>query len=521
MSKVSRAEKLLNSLTLAPSCELSKEGAQFVKQRFDPYHDLPMKPSGYPDGYNGHTVSRCIKKTITVSATTGGGSVPTTTWNCHIFQTPIQKPLPFAYRQGARQNNFEYALGGNDTVSTGYGGLMIQRSDNDGPEWTYPQSVISTNVLGRLQLGDADLKNVMRVTSQGFEVIDQTAELYKQGTLTAYRQNLPTRSQAFFKMKQTDSGANQQRWCDCAASIVKTPPISTSDAMLIPDTKQWLCREGAYVVIDYNDIDLPMLEPQYKNIGLVDDSSDYPMNNSEDVVQWMGVPTVSGATTITIPTSTPQVWTYCTPPQTRIDPINQSGIFLTGLNPQATITINKIWYVECAPTGEDEELLSLCSQSPAYDSFAMMLVSKLRRDCPVAVKLYENYMGEWFFNGIRDVINTVTPWLSNAQVVASGVKGWIDSASTNDGYINPQSFVKGPVATKVMREKSDKSIPKPPGPAPAMRAYKPIPLKKKAFNKAKPQAGGPRRRRTNDKKTRNEIMKHAATNKHNLSTRQR
>jgi len=126
----------------------------------------------------------------------------------------------------------------------------------------------------------------------------------------------------------------------------------------------------------------------------------------------------------------------------------------------------------------------------------MMLISKLRREAPIAVKLYENYMGEWFFNGIRDVIDTVTPWLSNAQVVGQTVKGWINSASTNDGYINPQSFVKGPVAPKVMKEKADKTKPKPkkvtqkipnaPGPAPAMRAYRPKPITTVMYTSQRP-----------------------------------
>ena len=167
----------------------------------------------------------------------------------------------------------------------------------------------------------------------------------------------------------------------------------------------------------------------------------------------------------------------------RFTPKNQSGVFLTGLNPQASITINKIWYVECAPTGEDEELLSLCSQSPEDDPVALKIIAALRRDSPVAVKLYENYMGEWFFSGIKDLINKTMPWLSNAQVVGNQVVKWIDTASTNDGYINPQSFVKGPVAPKVAKEKKAKatkalilkgkagSIPKAPGPAPIKVAF--------------------------------------------------
>jgi len=94
-----------------------------------------------------------------------------------------------------------------------------------------------------------------------------------------------------------------------------------------------------------------------------------------------------------------------------------------------------------------------------------MIISKLRRDSPIAVKRRENYTGEWFFNGIRDVINKVSPWLSNISYVGNQVGKWIDRAGTNDGLINPQSFVKGSVSKKIASEKKPR-IPKAPGRAP-------------------------------------------------------
>lgn len=485
MSQVKRAEDLLNKLTINPSCELTKDGANFVVQRFDPYHDLPKKPVGYIDSYNGHTVARCIKKTITINATSGEGAAPATTWNCHIWDTPILRPTQMTLRTGGNGNVFEYSKEAND--SPDYGGLMIQRSNNDGPTWTYPQAGTSTNILGRLNLSDNDLKNVMRVTATGFEVIDETAELYKQGTLTAYRQNQQQTKPVYMKMiaeSGTGVDSNNIFTVEGSAQILKFPPTSTANAMLIPDTKQWLVKEGAYVVADYHDNELPMTQPEYIMPAMVDDSGEQTIVLDNSIVRMPTPEDESQASNIGIPTDTPTLWHNIPCGKNRILPTNQSGVFLTGLNPQASITVNKIWYVECAPTGEDEELLSLCGQSPAYDAFALMLVSKLRRDCPIAVKLRENFLGEWFVNGIRSVVQTVAPWLSNANVVVKQVGQWLDSASTNNGYINPQSFVKGDVAKKVSQEKNPKPqmvvVNRQPPPAPRKKppkraAYKPVP----------------------------------------------
>ncbi len=476
MSRVTRGEKLLNNLAASQFCELSKDGSNYVKERFDPYHDLPMKPVGYPDGYAGSTVTRCIKKSVTISATASGLDPPTSTWGCHIFDTPIERPVLLkAGITGTVNNIFLQNSVAADTEA--YGGLMAVRSDNN--NWTYPPNTLDT--VGQLNLSDNDLKNVMRVVSSGWEVIDETAELYKQGTLTCYRQNQQQNTpQTFTKiLSGTGVSASSQAVQITSGQVIKFPPSTVANAMLIPNSKQWLVKEGAYVVTDYNSDEIPMVEPTFIEPVMIVDSQEIKMENAAIGATYY-MPGITG-------TPLPQVWTTsATPPNlsenwyptlpNRITPKNQSGVFLTGLNPQAAITINKIWYVECAPAGEDEELLSLCSQSPEDDPVARKIIAALRRAAPVAVKLYENYMGEWFFEGIKGLVNKIMPWLSNAQTIGNQVVKWVDTASTNNGYVTPQSFVKGPVAPVVAREKvKDQPIivkkgpPRAPGPAPVVR----------------------------------------------------
>ena len=483
MNKVSKGERLLATLAKTPLCELTEAGANYIRQRFDPYHDRPVKAVGLPDNYNGHTVSRIIKKSLPFTAISAEGSVPAAPWNCSIFQTPICDPQVCRPVTTAVSNRFEW-----DTASTAtgaYGGLMIVRHDTD--DVLLPPVAGSTNLLGILSLTSEDLSNVMRVTAMGFEFIDSTSVLNRQGVLTAYRQNEQQQAQSLMEGVGRPVVSNIGYEVKASAKIIKKPPKNVNDAMNIPDTKQWKVEEGAYCSIDFNQDDIPMTNPVPVMFMLQAYNADMAPGTSGNGITHFSFEADNPIET-PMPTSSPTFTRreYVTPAQKYL-PINQSGIILSGLNPLFSGVVNCIWYVECAPSGEDVELLTLASQSPAYDPFAMKLIGILRFLEPICVKLRENYTGEWFFNGIRDAIKKISPWLTNAQVVGNQVVKWIDNAGTNDGMINPQSFVKGNVATKIASEKKQKkalkgnAVPKAPGPAPNKRAFRPQAVRTKAF----------------------------------------
>lgn len=496
-TNVTKGERLLKALADAPNVSMTPDGAAFVQQRFDPYHDKPMKPVGYCDSFNGHTVSRCIKKSVTFTQTSGGSAAQATPWDCSIFMTPLAKPVPLTISIARTGNVFTFNAG--STPTKNYGGLMIVGQMTSGSAFEYPVPASATTQMGQLSLTDADMSGSMRVTSMGFEVIDGTAELYRQGILTAYRQNQPQKEPGFWEgWASTGDNANEKTQALFSGHVMKFPPTSTANALAIPDTKQWKVSEGAYCSVDYHNDAVPIESPSYVAPLMIYDV-DSATSAPDETPIYFPAPVVGHVgITYQLPNLLATLNLVRAAHGQRILPINQSGVILTGLNPLATITVNCIWYVECAPTSDDQELLSLCSQSPAYDPLAMMMISKLRRDSPICVKLRENYTGEWFFNGIKDIVKKVVPWFSNATVVGNQMVKWIDTAGTNDGYINPQSFVKGDVAVKVSREKNPKTskphigkgvIPKAPGRAPAMRAYNPktphLPSKKKIMTSNK------------------------------------
>jgi hypothetical protein len=504
MSRVTKGERLLEAMKRDQRCELTEDGANYIRQRFDPYHDNPVKPVGYPDQYNGHTISRIIKKSVNFTATSGGGDAPTTPWSFQIVATPILNPL---VNQPVASLSFDYFNWDQNAVQSPfkYGGLMIVKGTAgaiDAWQWGSNNTLAQEDLLGQLALTADDLENAMRVTAMGFEFIDSTAQLYRQGLLTAYRQNQP-QLETFHIHGDVGANpiANRILDVDFNAVYLKFPPQNTAAAMLMPDTKQWKVEEGAYVDIDFNSDKIPLAEPEFKVICLAEASQDVALlPTGSEYTQICGFDPQNGANFLnkyTIPTTTPQIVSAVKHQANKILPINQSGLICTGVSPQFAGTVNVIYYVECAPGPEDTELLTLAYQCPIYCPLAMEIISKLRHDSPIAVKLKENYLGEWFFNGIRDIAKSAMPWLSNAQTIGNQVIKWVDTASTNDGYINPQTLVKGDVAKKIAREKQGKvnagsKIPKAPGPAPKKVAFaKPKVVKLKNRQTGRRVAFGP------------------------------
>lgn len=479
--RVTKADRILNKLAASKVCSLTEAGSNYIRERYDPYHDNPFKPSGYPDQYNGVSVTRVVKKSITVSQTTGGAVATEAPWDLHVFATPLLNTDQsfLATQPGASGgiNSFQVP----DISAAGspaYGGIMIQGNTQAGTDFQYMQAATTTQtVLGRLAPSKNDLSNNMRVIAAGYEIIDGTAALYRQGILTCYRQNQPNSTDIFAKGgSQLPPSSNIYAEYPALFRRFKLPPLQSGAALLIPDSKQWKVEEGAYVSLDFHSDEIPMALPECifpaatPDINLIEQTDTQPFF-------FVAKPNYSIQRDIPGTSPQAQTATYGTWAQKWV-PWNNTGCFLNGLHPLASITINAIFYLECAPDGEDEELLTLASQSPADDPMARAIVSSLRAESPVAVKLKENYLGEWFVNGITDFVKTVTPWVDNARVVADQVVNWGDQLRKNDGVlINPQSFVRGNVSKKIAKENIQKGlVPKAPGPAPAKRAFNPKPI---------------------------------------------
>jgi len=116
---------------------------------------------------------------------------------------------------------------------------------------------------------------------------------------------------------------------------------------------------------------------------------------------------------------------YASQPSCRAIDFDVHGCVLSGLSSQTTLQITTRYYFERIPSASDPNLLVLCKPSPSYDPLALEIYSHAVSSLPVAVKVDENPMGEWF-EDVMNIVAAVIPMAGaalNAVVPGAGIVG--------------------------------------------------------------------------------------------------
>jgi len=208
-----------------------------------------------------------------------------------------------------------------------------------------------------------------RVVGMAFEVINTTADLYKQGLVTAYR--MPQQNQLGASVSANSTFLMPTRYC-------ALPPVTVEEALVLPASRQWPAGRGAYMVCTQTGLDNPIQSYDTNAIIYLPRSTQI-RNASLDVVGTQAVIDVSGEN---LP-----IRYYC--------PYNTSGVYLTGLSPQTTLQINFKLLIENAP-GPEDILATLAHPSTDYDPDALRLYAETINKLPVGCPFDENPDGEWF-----------------------------------------------------------------------------------------------------------------------------
>lgn len=377
-SKVTKSERRLEEFVT--SGELSLSGKAAVIAALDPFHDERISDlEGWPDMKVDPSVVRCVKKSLTISPMEADGPLV-------IYTLPLMNDVTMdvAYRD----NNFIKGIAG--TVATGftghYGGTYVQQ---------YKASDVGNLVNLRadsasLAPDDEYLKGECRIIGWGVEVHDVTPPLYKGGTLTVCEIPQPSLELSSWVMNANIDGIVNNLTTTFDASWMHGHPTSLGEAMLTPGARQWDAAQGCYTVVSLQGKDNNATYPQYVQplLGYKADSDRIGMNNTDDIglgrfqMITKGLPAVSYSN--------------------RFAPFNSKCIILTGLQPQASFTINATYFVETFP-GVRSDLVTLAQPSAAFDPVALRMISEGTRKLPVGVPVSENGLGDWFAEVVADI----------------------------------------------------------------------------------------------------------------------
>jgi len=398
---------------------LSPDGKEWLLAAIDPYHDYQLSLRGYPDTNVSGSVVQVVKQSLTLNAP---GDV-SGNWDANIFSLPI-----------CQDSQVVTAAIVADTP------IVLKNTNNAGTIsmlncLTAASGSTVMNCTGFIASGGAITNSWLapngytsgpyRVISSGFEVVNTTADIDKQGTVTVYRVPQGNQSPLTYLISDTSSGG-----CRGAGSLrnLSDVPPSVSSAMLLPGTRQWAAREGVYCPVTFSTPDLPVQD-----------------DATCGVIMTAGEPARSTGICVSqiVENTAGQVWYFS---QTDFSNQNTTGAFFTGLSNTTTLTVNHIIYIERFPNPQDSDLVVLAQPSPRYDLAALELYSECLADMPVGVMQKENGLGDWIKSAVSKVSGVLTPVLRAiphpaAQAGALISAGAGDLVSSMGQVAAPSTFV--------------------------------------------------------------------------------
>lgn len=333
---------------------------EYISMVTDPYHDRNLRVTGFPDG---NTMVSAVKRYARqYSITCPFLLQPGESWQFHIFTTPLHHVTDFLSCQlvGNVIPNLHSAL----TVAQ-VGPVNVYYTKVD------PAGVIMDTrfvPLGTYELAADNGDDSRRTVSLAFELHNTTAELYKAGSLTAYRLNALTARADYMK----SDGAAPPKYSPMTFTHLTTIPATLAEANQLPNSRTWEASKGIYSVT------LPSPNNTYssqyfQNIGL---SNGDPLVSRNYLIY-------ARDSSISFPAPS---WS----------PASCTGVMSSKFaNSEQTFTLDYRQVLEFAPTPMSKTL-PYATTSPECDLLFMKLYKRMINSIEPGVPVGFNSAGEWF-----------------------------------------------------------------------------------------------------------------------------
>ena len=458
---------------LCASRQITDEGCDWLKFALDPFHDLQLDNlKGYPDVNTEPTVIVKIRQAAEISAPKGLHDLPgNPNWDCHIALSPIDWAKPNGKVTHGAVGGYNCAgkilpQGSDDTTvrPAGYiseiggasgmavtgriDGLMINSVPAglpNGGDMTYTPGhcpdvadvgyAMDNIVLDNyLDFDDTDL-GVYRIVYSGFEVVNTTAQIYKQGAVTVYEyghsyetsQVTGNGDMGAGKTTPTPAPLNQTY----ATNTFRSPPNTIAEAKIMPGAHTWPAQDGCYCTAKFLG-DNPfqaatmrnyVLQQNNKTAGVQSgynegaDAHDIGSFVSPGLVgdSWSNVQgtTVDGRSSA-----------YNNAPATHFSRMSTAGAYFTGLSPHTTLFVTWRVGLERLPAANKPTFLALAQPSATFDPNALLLYNLIANHLPPGCPQGWNDLGKWFSiiaNVAKNVIPAAFPLVSTAQMILNGL----------------------------------------------------------------------------------------------------
>lgn len=353
---------------------LSRAGRSFLTAALDPFHDTEIAIDGFPDITSSRSVVQVLQYVKTI---TKPPSLPPGDWDCNIFNTPTSyndnDGNGKLYPTGYYKSGGIASITGGQNIGTGLAAFATP----PGGGFTDSSAV---DVSDGLAMPAQYSSGRHRLFGMGYEVVNATSAMYKQGSVTVYKKPSNILPTVVHEVDKTDPNTptSPSRYSLFGATGV----LTAGDAASYPNSKTWAAAEGVYAIATLNDVNCPVVEAMPRHVFLSCSNTFNPP------------PTYYQFGYGTLPSDEASVCLY---------PFDVTGSVFTGLSEQTALTITVRYFVERFPEQDNRDLIVLARPSPAYDPFALELYARCLEHLPIACMVKDNPLGEWFGKVLQTV----------------------------------------------------------------------------------------------------------------------
>lgn len=482
---------------LCETKQITPEACDWLKSSLDPFHDLQLDNiKGYPDVSTEPTVIIKVRQAIEVSRPSG--LKDDENWDCHVVLSPIdyaqsvnklkedgvagpQQGYNVATRfapqssQGlpAGTNDFAGATGtaGQSGVTGRLDGLLINSVPSNAPEGgdlTYtpghcPSSAQNGYALDQINLDDfldydkTDL-GAYRLIYSGFECVNTTADIYKQGAVTVYEYGQPQDPSQVLVNRESPgatTGDSRSHMATVSTNTFRCPPNNLAEAKIMPGAHTWAAREGCYVTAKFqsqnnfqgvtqrNYIIAQNNEKSEKDSGYLTHVGTNRSGSfsSPGLIGEMSGPQAITGPAIQLPDGSTDNSPYNAAPAVHFSRMNTAGAYFTGLSHKSTLLITWRVGLEILPSANRPTFLALAQPSATYDPNALVLYNLVANNLPPGCPQDWNDLGRWFTiisDIAKRVIPAAYPLVGAAQMVMKGIGAGAEAIETIRHLKGPQ-----------------------------------------------------------------------------------
>jgi len=245
---------------------------------------------------------------------------------------------------------------------------------------------------------------MMRCIGVAFEVVDESPTLYQQGSVTVYQLPSACQESSYLGATAVPAAISTPQTKNYPQDIFNGPPNRIETATILPSSKTWKAKEGAYVISRRSVDCIPFKRPSTSNQTLYNppDAENPTMRNSFLSREWFNA-------------------SFQNPDGNFFDSFNMltyhntCGAYFTGLNTEfGTYRLRTKLMYEILPDPLDTSLISLATPTlPRNPLFEKLLDESISR-LPPGVPQTSNPKGEFW----RQILSVVKKVANTTQKVA-------------------------------------------------------------------------------------------------------